>query len=268
MALVNASIVRQKHAMDITGINLSLTFLGKYGCNVILPIITKILRCGECGSMLRNAQISKKFLPIAAMLVLCAIILPGKVQAAAVAPPTSVQDDCQAGNNPVDTTVQNNLAATGQSMVQAKQGIIGSYGISSILNSCKFTSISGLFSTLSTMSVMSSPFAAIANIIIQQIIGQVTKMISQVCQALVNDVKTLVQNALNSALGGICIPLPNLGLGIKVLKVQPTMAPPCGSNSISVLQLMSTLATRQIPSYSADPTAMFQQGQGMGIGGR
>jgi hypothetical protein len=104
-----------------------------------------------------------------------------------------------------------------------------------------------IFTTLGSVSSIGN---MIWGIVSSAVISQIMTLITKVCQTIVTDVKTLIQNGINRALGGICIPLPSLGLGIKLLKIQPTTAPPCGSNSLSLVQVLNMAQSAGMKNYN------------------
>ena len=190
--------------------------------------------------MLNCTQFSKGFFVIAALLLVFACAMPGKAWATA-------NDACSDGT--VDNSIYSKMADNGQKNFQARSAIYSSFGSANILSACNINSITNLFNTLTNFSAFGSVFGSVVTMIMTQVLTQVVRMITQVCQTIVTDVKTLVNNAINSALGGICIPLPSLGLGINMLKVGATLAPPCGSNSLSLVQVVQMAISQSQRQY-------------------
>ncbi|HEU0117307.1 MAG TPA: hypothetical protein VFR09_01630 [Alphaproteobacteria bacterium] len=148
----------------------------------------------------------KSKLPIlfAALLLLFTFSMSGSAHA--VSAPT---DPCADGSSPFskeDQLLQQNQAAVGQAIAQAKMATVAAFGEVDIATQTCWKNIQNIFSSL---AVSGNPMGLITNVIVQQIIS----MVNQVCSVVLSDLNSIKNFAL-SQFNRMCLPMPNFNLGL------------------------------------------------------
>jgi hypothetical protein len=160
-------------------------------------------------------------------------------------------DPCDPGNGG-NEALQEALANTGNMRSQAALQLSASIQTIDIQAAYCLSKIQDMFGALtSTLAGLSfNPFNVLLNIVVSQVTSAIITMIASVCQAAIGTISS-VANAALSIVNSICIPIPQLNLGLNGLSaLQINGMKPCtGGIPLGNLIGSGRYSPAAIPTY-------------------
>jgi len=171
-------------------------------------------------------KISRSFLALVGLLAFFAI----STHEAHAQNPVGVLPDCR--NSQLNNDIQSAMGNVGYLKTNAAVQTLGMFGAIDVKAQYCWSQIQSIFESIASLSDSSlNPFAVIVDIIVKQIASQILQYITNACSAALatlNSFKTFVLSQLNH----MCIPLPNLSLGLgNIAGLSFSNAQPC-TNSV------------------------------------
>lgn len=152
--------------------------------------------------------ISRSFFAVAALVMLLVVGMPGKAHAVG-----SVLDHCDSTST-FNTAVQSAMGNVGYTKTNAATQLLGMFGAIDVKAQYCWSQIQSLFESIGSLASTSmNPFAMIVSAIINAVASQILTLISNACSAVLSTI-TSFKSFLLSQLNHMCIPLPDLSLGL------------------------------------------------------
>ena len=195
----------------------------------------------------------KRFASLMALAVLT-FVLAGTTVARADA---TQMPDATAHAQQIQTCQKNMQAQSsqrGQKMTNAALQLQGMFGAIDVKAQYCWPKIKALFDSIGQLSSLrSNPFQAIVNVIMGQIASQILALINNACSAALSTIQSF-KNFLLSQMNHLCIPLPDLNLGLGgIAGLSFSNAPACGPGSIPAFQFQygppTGYSTPAAPNY-------------------
>ena len=176
------------------------------------------------------------FFALLLLSVMMSAFTPRLAHAATASPPA---DPCtETGENSVNGNIQKAAAATAKKKIAAAGQIRGMFGAIDVKAQYCWGQIKQLYESIGSLQSMKNfnPFSAIATAILTQIGSQILNMLNNLCSTALKTIKSF-KSFLLSQINNMCIPLPDLSLGLGgIAGLSFANAPPCGPGSVPLLQ--------------------------------
>jgi len=183
-----------------------------------------------------------------AMLVFVMAASLAHMAHAATPTPDLCDDTSKNGYNAQIQQIQGNV---GYKELNAASQIRGMFGAIDVKAQYCWSQLKTLYESIGSLNSLKgfNPFKLIAAAIISQVGSQILSMVNSLCTAALSTVQSF-KSFLLSQLNSMCIPLPDVGLGLGgIAGLSFANAPPCGPGSVPLFQFQYGQTPGMSPGY-------------------